>query len=133
SRGEAPEPVVLFGGKDKRLEFVTQAPPFPTTAPIAFTAVVIALEEEPPVLVIRQRALPNRAPFEEAVVVLRDPGVTSLSFGYLDEGGTWRDTWEVEEDGALPRAVKIAIGTSHQGRPETLPAVTVPLRTAAAR
>ena len=39
TRGLSPEAVVLFAGKDSRLEFVTQAAPLPLQAPVAFTAV----------------------------------------------------------------------------------------------
>ena len=45
SRGEGPDPVVLFAGTDKRIEFVTQAVPFPGPTPIAFTAVVFELDD----------------------------------------------------------------------------------------
>ncbi len=37
SRSLAPEPVVLFSGTEKRVEFVTQTAPFPFAIPIAFT------------------------------------------------------------------------------------------------
>jgi general secretion pathway protein J len=129
-RETAPDPVVLFTGTDKRLEFVTQAPPFPFAIPIAFTAVVISIEEgEEPGLVIRQRALPNEQPFSEAKIVLRDPSVTSLAFQYLGEGD-WTDSWDSAESRTTPRAVKITLGTTVNGRVEKLPPLTVSIRTA---
>jgi general secretion pathway protein J len=130
SRALAPEPVVLFAGTQDRIEFVTQAPPFPGAAPIAFTAVVLALDEgNERGLVVRQRALPNRDPFEEAPVVYRDPTVTALRFSYLDEGG-WVDSWDGAETKATPRGVKVTVATTLNGRVEELPPLTVSLRTA---
>jgi prepilin-type N-terminal cleavage/methylation domain-containing protein len=131
SRGLAPEPVVLFAGTEQRVEFVTQAAPFPASIPIAFTAVVFALDDGgEPGLVVRQRALPNREPFSEATIIYRDPSVTALKFAYLDEGG-WRDTWDGAEAKATPRAVRITLATSLNGRTEELPPLTVSLRTVA--
>jgi hypothetical protein len=129
SRGLAPEPVVLFNGTEQRLEFVTQATPFPGATPIAFTAVVFAFDDGQPGLVVRQRALPNREPFEEAEVAYRDPSVTRLRFAYLDESG-WTDSWDGGETKATPRAVKITVATTLNGRLEELPPLTVSLRTA---
>jgi general secretion pathway protein J len=130
SRSLAPEPVVLFAGAEQRLEFVTQAAPFPGAIPIAFTAVVFAFDEGgDPGLVVRQRALPNREPFGEAVVVYRDPTVTALRFAYLDDGG-WQDSWNGAEARATPRAVRITVATTLNGRSEELPPLTVSLRTA---
>ena len=123
-----PQPVLLFNGAARRVEFVTQATPFPFGIPIAFTAVVIGLEDgERAGLVIRQRPLPNRNPFSDAEVVFRDPAVTTLGFRYMDESGNWSDAWDAER--ALPRAIAISVGTTLNGRPETLPPMTVSLRT----
>ncbi len=130
SRSLAPEPVVLFSGTEQRVEFVTQATPFPGAIPIAFTAVVFAFDDGgEPGLVIRQRALPNREPFGEATVVYRDPSVTALRFAYLDESG-WQDSWDGAEAKATPRAVKITVATTLNGRIQELPPLTVSLRTA---
>lgn len=128
--GLLPETVLLFFGGATRLEFVTQSPPFPFAAPIAFTAVVIAIDEsaERPGLVIRQRPLPNRNPFVDAVPVFRDPSVTSLAFQYLDDGGAWLDTWDGRGVNAAPRAVRIAVGATLNGRRQTLPPITISLR-----
>jgi general secretion pathway protein J len=131
ARGLSPERVVLFKGAERRLEFVTQVPPFPLAAPIAFTAVVIALEEgEQAGLVIRERALPNRDPFTDAPVVFRDPSVTSLALSYMDDGGAWKDDWDGEAEERIPRAVKVTVGTAAGTRSYTLPALTVSLRSA---
>ncbi len=130
SRGLAPEPVVLFAGTEQRMEFVTQAAPFPASIPIAFTAVVFAFDDGEPGLVVRQRALPNREPFTEAEIIYRDPSVTALKFAYMDEGG-WKDTWDGAEAKATPRAVRITVATSINGRVEDMPPLTVSLRTVA--
>ena len=128
SRSVAPDPVVLFAGTDKRVEFVSQTPPFPFAIPIAFTAVVLAFDESgEPGLVVRQRALPNQEPFDKAEIVYRDPTVTKLTFAYLDESG-WKDSWDGAESKATPKAVKIAVGTALNGRSEELPPLTVSLR-----
>lgn len=128
--GEAPEPVVLFRGTAERVELVTQAPPFPAASPVAFTAVVIGLEpEEGPALVVRQRVLPNREPFAEAAVVLRDPTIHRLELAYLDTTGAWQDEWDGEAQRALPQAVRITVATSQAGRAETTLPLTVPLHT----
>ena len=130
SRTLTPEPVVLFAGNDKRVEFVTQSAPFPFAIPIAFTAVVLTLDDGEPGLVVRQQALPNQEPFEKAEVVYRDATVTALKLAYLDEGGGWKDTWDGAETKATPKAVKITVATNLNGRPEELPPITVSLRVA---
>jgi general secretion pathway protein J len=129
AKGEAPEVVMLFNGAERRLEFVTQTPPLPLQAPIAFTAVVIALEEDnEPGLVVRERALPNRDPFTKGEVVMRDPGVTSLVFKFQNDDGEWVDTWDGQETKSVPRAVQLRLATTLNGRVQTLPPITVPLR-----
>lgn len=131
-RGEAPEVVLLFFGEARRLELVTQSPPASSDVPAAFAAVVIALGDgaERPGLVIRQRVMPNRNPFSDAAVVFHDPSVTSLTLKYLDENGAWQDTWD-GRDKVLPRAVRMTLGTTMNGRQETLPPLTVSLRAGA--
>jgi general secretion pathway protein J len=123
--GEAREARLLFRGQASVLEFVTQAPPFPLAAPIAFTAVALA-HVEGEGLVIRERALPNNDPFTAATVVLRDPTVTSLQFRYLDETNGWQTDWEDED--RPPTAIEITVAMIVNGRPENLPPVIVPLR-----
>ena len=123
--GDLPEERLLFRGQAATLEFVTQAPPFPLPAPIAFTAVVLSYEPGEGLL-IRERALPNYAPFKEAPVLLRDPAVTALSFRYLDPDSGWQTTWDDEDH--PPSAIEVTVGLTLQGRPETLPAMVVPMR-----
>jgi prepilin-type N-terminal cleavage/methylation domain-containing protein len=129
-RGDTPTPGLLFTGTESRLEFVTQAAPYPAATPVAFTAVVFELgdTDERRGLVIRQRVLPNRDPFADAVVVFNDPTLTELSFGYLDEGGGWQTTWDTEDAKHLPRAIRISVGGAIGGRAETLVPMTIPLR-----
>lgn len=130
SPGLSPEPVMLFRGTESRLEMVTQATPFPFSVPVAFTALVIALENEGgPALVVRQRVLPNHNPFSEAVVALRDPTIQRLEFRYLGAGTSWQEEWDGEGENALPRAVQVIVATTRSGRVETMPPLTVALRT----
>lgn len=131
SLGEAPEAVVLFNGREARIEFVTQAPPFPAAMPIAFTAVVISLEQgEQPGLVVRERVLPNRNPFSDATIAYRDPAITSIAVRYLDASGNWQEQWDGRDEKTLPRAVRLTLGTTVAGQPRTLPPLTVSLRAA---
>lgn len=131
TRGLSPEAVVLFGGAEKRLEFVTQAAPLPLQVPVAFTAVVIALDDGNETgLVVRERALPNRDPFTEGTVVMRDPSVTSLAFKFLTEEGDWVDTWDGQEAKTIPRAIQLRLGVTVNGRAQALPPITVSVRAA---
>ena len=123
--GEAEELRLLFRGQPSTLEFVTQAPPFPLDAGVAFTAVVLS-HVEGEGLVIRERALPNHEPFAAAAVVLRDAAVTALAFRYLDETNGWQTEWDDED--RPPSAVEITVGLTINGRAEPLPAMVVPLR-----
>jgi prepilin-type N-terminal cleavage/methylation domain-containing protein len=129
-RGDTPTAVLLFAGSGSSLELVTQAAPYPATVPVAFTAVAIELGTtgEQRGLVIRQRLLPNRHPFTDAVVVFNDPTLTELSFSYLDDGGAWQDTWDVETQKRLPKAIRISVGGTLHGRAQALLPLTVPLR-----
>jgi len=129
AKGEAPEVIVLFNGSGEKLEFVTQAPPLPLQAPIAFTAVVISLESgEEKGLVVRERALPNRDPFTKGEIVMRDPAVTSLAFKFQSEDGDWLETWDAQDLKAIPRGVQLTLGATINGRTQTLPPITVTLR-----
>ncbi|HSE92778.1 MAG TPA: type II secretion system protein GspJ [Methylomirabilota bacterium] len=131
SAGDAPDPVLLFRGSADRLELVTRAVPFPAAAPVAFTALVLSIErgEEGEELVVRQRPLPNRNPFTEAEVVLRDPSIQTLALHYLDAAGSWQEEWDAEEQGGLPSAVRIALAIRRGDRTEAQPPLTVSLRT----
>lgn len=131
SRGLAPEPVLLFEGDERRVAFVTQTPPFAPAAPIAFTAVVIGLEDgAEPGLVVRQRPLPNRDPFDQAEIVFRDASVTAFDIRYLDDAGAWKEAWKVDEEQGTPRAVRLTIEATLHGRAVRLPPLTIGLRTA---
>jgi general secretion pathway protein J len=131
TRGLSPEVVVLFAAGEARLEFVTQAAPLPLQGPVAFTAVTIALDDDDERgLVIRQRPLPNRDPFTEGTVVLRDPSVTSLAFKFLNEDGEWVDTWDGQDAKTIPRAVQLRVGATVNGRAQALPPISVTLRAA---
>jgi hypothetical protein len=129
AKGDMPENVLLFTGAEQRLEFVTQAPPLPLQAPVAFTAVVIALDEDGEKgLVVRERALPNRDPFTKGEIVLRDPAVTSLAFKFQNEEGEWVDAWDGQEQRIMPRGVQLRLGATLGGRAEAMPPITVTLR-----
>jgi hypothetical protein len=129
SRGDAPDPHILFTGAAHKLELVTQSPPGAFAVPVAFAAVVIEhAEGERAGLVVRQRIMPNREPFAEALPVLHDPTVTSLTFAYLDEAGAWQDTWDGETQKTLPRAVRLSVSAVSGTRSETLPPLTITLR-----
>jgi prepilin-type N-terminal cleavage/methylation domain-containing protein len=122
--------VILFEGAQSRLEFVTQASPFPASVPVAFTAVVIELTStrEQQKLVIRQRILPNHDPFKDAATVLEDDAIKALEFSYLGDGG-WQSEWDAQTQGALPRAIRIALGTTVGTEQRPLPALTVTIGT----
>ena len=133
AKGEAPEVVMLFTGAEQKLEFITQAPPLPLQAPVAFTAVVISLESgEEQGLVVRERALPNRDPFTKGDIVMRDPAVTSLAFKFQNEDGEWVNTWDGQDLKVIPRAISLTIGTTLNGKAQTLPPIAVTLRTTGA-
>jgi prepilin-type N-terminal cleavage/methylation domain-containing protein len=126
------EPTILFRGTAERVELVTQAPPLPAATPVAFTAMVIQIErqEDVPALVIRQRILPNREPFTDAEVALRDPAVERLTLSYLNSSGAWQETWDTDSESSLPRAIRMIVETHLGGRTETFP-LTVALRATA--
>lgn len=129
SLGQNPDPVLLFRGTASRLEFVTQAAAFPTPVPVAFTATVVTMDVgDPPALAIEQRVLPNRDPFTEARTALRDPTVVAVALRYLNDDGAWVETWDAEEEQALPQAVQITLTTSRAGHREDLAPLTVSLR-----
>ena len=130
AKGEAPEVVMLFNGAEQRLEFVTQTPPLPLQASVAFTAVVISLEQsgDEQGLIVRERALPNRDPFTKGDIVMRDVSVTSLTLKFQTDDGQWVDAWDGQEVKAIPRGVQVAIGTTVNGRTQTLPPISVSLR-----
>ena len=133
--GLAPDPVLLFRGGEQSVDFVTQSVPFPFTVPVAFAAVTIAVDakEGPPALVIRQRVLPNRDPFADAVVVLRDPSIQRIDLEYLNDRAEWQKTWETENEDMLPRAIRVVIGSTRGGRVEAMPPMTIALPVSGSR
>ena len=126
ARQEGETPVILFKGEERRLEFVTQASPFPSSIPVAFTAIVIELTSggEHPKLVIHQRVLPNRDPFKDSPAVLEDDSIKALALSYLGADG-WQSEWDPQGEGTLPRAIRIALGTTAATDQRPLPAITV--------
>src|SRR5262249_37445586 len=106
------------------------AVPVPGSGAVAVTGggVGVGTSGEHRGLLIRQRLLPNRNPFTDAVVVFNDPTLTELTFGYLDDAGAWQDTWDVETQKRLPKAIRVSVGGSLNGRAQTLLPLTVPLR-----
>ena len=133
AKGEAPEVVMLFNGAEQKLEFVTQTPPLPLQAPVAFTAVVISLESgEETGLILRERALPNRDPFTKGEIVMRDPSVTSLTFKFQNDDGEWVDSWDGQEMKMIPRGVQLSLAATLNGRTHTLPPITVTVRSTGA-
>lgn len=128
--GEGPEKRILFRGAEHRLELVTQAAAFPSPIPVAFTAVVIALEDDAQgrALIVRQRILPNREPFSEAAVVLRDPSIQGLDLQYLTSGGSWTESWDADEEKKLPSAIRIRVAIERNGKLEASPPITISLR-----
>lgn len=129
AKSDTPEVVMLFTGAEQKLEFVTQAPPLPLQAPVAFTAVAISLESgEEKGLVVRERALPNWDPFTKGEIVMRDPAVTSLALKFQNADGDWVYTWDGQDAKAIPRGVQLTLGATLNGRPVTLPPMTVTIR-----
>jgi general secretion pathway protein J len=128
---EGAEKRILFSGAEHRVELVTQNSALPSGVPAAFTAVVIALEDDAQgrALVVRQRVLPNRDPFKDASIALRDSTVQALELAYLSAEGSWSDTWDVDNEKKLPSAIRIRVSTMKGDRLEPAPPVTVSLRT----
>ena len=50
--------------------------------------------------------LDNAANVQPAVYTLVD-GVAGFRIAYLTRAGSWRDTWPVQGEAALPRAVRV--------------------------
>lgn len=123
-------PQILFKGEADRLSFVTIAPPMPLPGSIAFAAVSLSMDAGAvPALAIREKALPNADPFEAVEPSVVDPAVTAVRFRYLrDAGGSWEETWDGEQERALPRAVEVTLTVLLNGRIQQQPPMTVPIR-----
>jgi general secretion pathway protein J len=124
TRGETP--ALLFKGEAHRVELVTQASPFPTPIPVAFTAIVIEMHDDgtSKELVIRQQILPNRDPFVDAPIVVQDRSVTGLELSYLGDNG-WQQEWDVNTENVMPRAIKLTFGAPAAGGTRPPPSITV--------
>ena len=129
--GDTNEKRLLFRGEEHRVQLVSQAPAFPGPVSAAFTAVVIALEDDAQgrALVVRQRVMPNRDPFDKATVVLRDPTIQDVEFQYLADEGNWTETWDADNEKKLPSAIRIRFATMRGDRLQRSPPITVTLRT----
>jgi general secretion pathway protein J len=130
--GEAPR--LLFEGTPERVAFVTAAPPFPTAAPIAFTAVALSQDAGPvPGLAVRQKPLPNGDPFDRGLQpALVDGTVSEIHFRYLRESDqAWIENWDAAEEKALPLAVEITltIVQAERSAPQPPLIVSLPVRT----
>jgi len=79
--------------------------------------------------VVKQRALPNRNPFTDAVASLTDPSVSRLTFRYLYATGEWRDSWDGSSEQEIPQAIEISLLANLEGRTLSLPPLTVAVRT----
>jgi general secretion pathway protein J len=126
---DAPDKHWLFKGEAHRVQLVSQTPPFPGTVRAAFTAVIISLEDDAQgrALVVRQRVLPNREPFSEAVVVLRDPMIQGLELSYLSSEGSWGETWDADDEKKLPSAIRLRFSTMRGDKLRPAPPVTISL------
>jgi prepilin-type N-terminal cleavage/methylation domain-containing protein len=65
---------------------------------------------------------------------LFDPTVTDIAFEYMDPGdeGTeaeWVESWDPEEEGYLPSAVKLSLTFEHKGEEIEIPPIVVALKT----
>ena len=125
---------LLFEGAPDRVAFVTSVPPFPTAAPIAFTAVTLSHDAEPVAgLAMRQKPLPNEEPFDRGLQpALVDGTVSDVRFRYLRESDReWAEKWDAVEEKALPLAVEITLSIVQAGRSAPQPPliVSLPVRT----
>ena len=110
---------LLFEGAPDRVAFVTAAPPFPTAAPIAWTAVTLSQEVgRVPGLAVRQKPLPNEKPFDPGLQpALVDGTVSDVRFRYLRESDrAWTERWDAVQEKALPLAVEVTLSIVQPGR-----------------
>jgi len=130
--GEAPR--LLFEGTSDRVTFVTAAPPFPSAAPIAFTAVALSQDAGPVSgLAVRQKPLPNAVPFDPGLQpALVEGTVSDVRFRYLRESDrVWTERWDAAQENALPLAVEMTLTIVQAGRSAPQPPliVSLPVRT----
>jgi len=109
------------------LGFVTAAAPFPTAAPIAFTAVTFSLEPGAG-LAIRQKPLPNDDAFEHLPAAAVDASVGAVRFRYLrDSDRTWADRWDAAVEKSLPAAVEVTLTVMRGGQGVEQPPLVIAL------
>lgn len=126
---EQREPRILFDGRPDRVTFATLTPPFPASAPIAFTAV--SLSSEATGLALRQQVLPNPLALDRLAPVLVDPETAAVRFRYLgEEPGAWQDEWDMSREETIPRAVEITLVSSAGAGGRAPQVLTVPMRAA---
>jgi len=117
---------LLFEGEPDRLAFVTAAAPFPTAAPIAFTAVTFS-HDAGSGLAIRQKPLPNDNAFESVPPVAVDATVAAVKFRYLrNSDRVWTDRWETTAAHMLPAAVEVTLTVTRRGQSVEHPPLIVP-------
>jgi general secretion pathway protein J len=128
----AKEPArLLFEGEPERVAFVTAAAPFPTAAPIAFTAVSFSIEPGAG-LAIRQKPLPNDDAFEHLPAAAVDVTVSAVRFRYLrDSDRAWVDRWDTPVEKSLPAAVEMTLTVMRGGNSVEQPplVITLPVTT----
>ena len=118
---------LLFEGEPDRVAFVTAAAPFPTAAPIAFTAVTLS-HDTGAGFAIRQKALPNDDAFERVPPVAVDATVAAVKFRYLrDSDRVWTDRWEPATENMLPAAVEVTLTVMRGGQSVEHPPLIVSL------
>lgn len=118
---------LLFEGAPDRVAFVTAAPPFPASDPIAFTAVTLSLSTSSvPGLALTQKALPNDKPFDPSLKpVFVDGVVTGVRFRYLkDSSREWTDRWDATEK-TLPLSIEVTLTILQAGRSVEQPPLIV--------
>ena len=123
-------PVLYFKGEPDNIAFVTMAPPMPFPTPIPFVAITLSIDGgQSPGLAIRQKALPNFAPFESVAPILVDPVITGVKFRYLRDGDSWEESWDAVAERTLPQAVEVTLATTIDGRPQPpMAPIVVPIR-----
>src|SRR5437660_1101488 len=55
--------------------------------------------------------------------------VRAIAFTFQNEDGDWVDTWDGQDLKAIPRGIQLRLGSTVNGRAQTLPPITVTLRT----
>jgi general secretion pathway protein J len=117
---------VVFQGEADRIAFVTATPPVPFARPIAFAAVAFSRDETG--LVVLQKPLPDREPFERLAPAVADPTVTGLRLRYLRPGAGWEARWDGTQEQTLPAAVELRLATTATDHREEPAPVIIAIR-----